>query len=207
MKNNFTTKENEKYHSKPDEVDDYLYIGPYTCANTTASLDNVSIKHIINVTKEHPNYFPQFYDYMKIPVSDECKEDLAQYLDNAADYIEYAVKNRENILVHCAAGQSRSASIVLAYLVKHQQMTLKDALEFLKSKRNCVSPNIGFIRCLMDFEKKLTGDVTVDDKEILVDYIKNFFPQLSNNKILDELKKCNFDPEETATNLCDFCFD
>ena len=43
------------------------------------------------------------------------------------------------------AGQSRSASMVLAYLMKKREMSFSDALDFVKVKRPSVSPNPGFI--------------------------------------------------------------
>ena len=42
---------------------------------------------------------------------------------------------------------NRSATIVLAYLMKSEDMKLQDAYDFLKSKRPEVRPNLG--KCLV----------------------------------------------------------
>jgi len=48
--------------------------------------------------------------------------------------------------VHCAAGVSRSASIVIAYLMKINHWTFENAYSFVKSKRKIIDPNFGFKR-------------------------------------------------------------
>jgi protein-tyrosine phosphatase len=40
----------------------------------------------------------------------------------------------DKVFVHCAAGMSRSATIVIAYLMWKQKMLLSDAIDFVKKK-------------------------------------------------------------------------
>jgi protein-tyrosine phosphatase len=51
-----------------------------------------------------------------------------------------------NLLVHCAAGISRSSSTVIAYLMKKFGWTYVKAHGFVRGKRPVISPNNGFIR-------------------------------------------------------------
>ena len=51
-----------------------------------------------------------------------------------------AVGEKRSCLVHCSAGMSRSATLVLAYLVRHVGMSLLDALSHTKARRPLVSP-------------------------------------------------------------------
>ena len=51
-------------------------------------------------------------------------------------------------------GVSRSASIVIAYLIRNHHMTYNEAFKFVKSKRACVKPNSGFVKCLRAWEEK-----------------------------------------------------
>jgi len=51
--------------------------------------------------------------------------------------------------VHCMAGRSRSATVVLAYLMTRHGMSLADAYQFLKSKRPGISPNLGYMGLLL----------------------------------------------------------
>lgn len=59
------------------------------------------------------------------------------------------------MLVHCVAGVSRSAALVLAYLVKYQCKSLRDAYHLLASKRQLVRPNMGFWRQLIHYEQSI----------------------------------------------------
>lgn len=59
------------------------------------------------------------------------------------------------VFVNCFAGVSRSATIVIAYLIYKQNMTYQDAYDFLKSKRYVISPNSHFINQLVKLEKEL----------------------------------------------------
>ncbi|KAJ1144451.1 hypothetical protein NDU88_010750 [Pleurodeles waltl] len=58
------------------------------------------------------------------------------------------------VLVHCFKGKSRSATLVLAYLMIYQNMTLLDALVTVSAKRH-IGPNEGFLQDLRHLDKKL----------------------------------------------------
>lgn len=45
------------------------------------------------------------------------------------------VSRGEVVLVHCVAGVSRSVTLCLAYLVKWEKMTLRDAYHHMKQRR------------------------------------------------------------------------
>lgn len=72
-----------------------------------------------------------------------------------------------HVQVHCRAGISRSASLVLAHMLLSRAamgspITLRDAVAHAKARRACVSPNEGFMAQLCALEERLTGAVTVD---------------------------------------------
>lgn len=59
--------------------------------------------------------------------------------------------------MHCMAGVSRSASLVMIYLVKYERMTLRQAYHYVKSARPVIRPNVGFWKQMVDYEKRLRG--------------------------------------------------
>ena len=54
-------------------------------------------------------------------------------------------------------GVSRSAAIVIAYLIRNQGLSYEKALDLVKRKRACVKPNAGFVRALQEWESSITG--------------------------------------------------
>jgi len=46
--------------------------------------------------------------------------------------------------VHCFAGVSRSATIVIAYLMQEKEMNMEIAFSFASQARPIIFPNMGF---------------------------------------------------------------
>ncbi|KAL5720254.1 hypothetical protein ACHQM5_012933 [Ranunculus cassubicifolius] len=88
---------------------------------------------------------------MAVPLRDMERENLLDYLDVCLDFIDSSRKIG-GVLVHCFAGVSRSASIITAYLMKTEQLSVEDALQSLKESCDFVCPNDGFLDQLKMFE-------------------------------------------------------
>ena len=59
----------------------------------------------------------------------------------------------ENILIHCYMGSSRSATIVILYLMDKYKMTLEKAIHLIKQKRDIININTRFLENLQDYQK------------------------------------------------------
>ena len=80
---------------------------------------------------------------------------MASSLREVAAFINGAVTGGGVCLVHCAAGISRSATAVLAYLVLHTRLSLREALGVVICARRPVWPNDGFMRVLIALENEV----------------------------------------------------
>jgi protein-tyrosine phosphatase len=90
--------------------------------------------------------------------SRECFEKACAFIDEAVS--SHSPEFPVVVYVHCAGGVSRSASIVLWYLVKNGT-PLVQAWQQLKDLREVIGPNAGFFNLLLDFEKELFGCETM----------------------------------------------
>ena len=90
-----------------------------------------------------------------IRARDSSTQNLSRVLPEAVAFITEAVSGGGKILVHCFAGVSRSASCVIAYLMKSKQIGYEEALAMTKAKRECVEPNEAFIRQLQEYQSQL----------------------------------------------------
>lgn len=104
-------------------------------------LEKLQITCVINAAPELPDTpLPLTPDgskpvYLKVPVMDKSDNNISDYFDEVADLIEQIRQTNGITMVHCVAGVSRSASLVLAYLMKHMKMTLKDAFQLVRTAR------------------------------------------------------------------------
>jgi protein-tyrosine phosphatase len=151
---------------RPSKVLPFLYIGDKKHAKNRAVLQELNIKRIVNVTPTRAvdpiagcmNFFEKEgadkFLYKRIPINDNRGEDLLSHLEGVVAFIE-AGRFHGSVLVHCQKGVSRSASVVVAYLMKHRGLTLNDALKYLRLRRPEVKPHEAFMHQLGQFEQQL----------------------------------------------------
>jgi atypical dual specificity phosphatase len=92
---------------------------------------------------------------LQIPIRDQPFEELAAHLAKTTAFINDALKRRGSVLVHCVQGMSRSASVVSAYLIAAYGWSVKDAVEYVRSKSSNAFPNTGFIHQLQEYRDTL----------------------------------------------------
>ncbi|VDO20840.1 unnamed protein product [Brugia timori] len=140
---------------RASQIFPYLYLGTEWNACDWQWLENNGIKYIVNVTNEVENFFPARLKYLKIRVSDEASTELLKYWNQTNQFIKEAKEKGGAVLVHCKKGISRSSSTVIAFAMKEYGWALSQAMEHVKNKRGCITPNIGFVEQLRTFEGML----------------------------------------------------
>lgn len=78
-------------------------------------------------------------------------------LKAATAFIHEARRSHKKVMVHCSMGISRSAAVVIAYLMQHEKMSLRQAWDRVRERRGIARPNAGLIRLLGRFEVELHG--------------------------------------------------
>ncbi|KAL8619751.1 hypothetical protein ACOMHN_025837 [Nucella lapillus] len=134
----------------------FLYLGNERDAAALESLRRHNITYVLNVTAHVPQHWQAHgIRYKRIPASDSGQQNLKQYFEEAIEFIDDARQQGANVLIHCHAGVSRSATITIAYLLKHTRLAMGDAYKFVKAKRGIISPNFNFLGQLLEFEQDL----------------------------------------------------
>lgn len=136
------------------------------------------IDFVVNITTDAP--FWEDIESIRLPLEDDVNANLLPHLDTAVDRIhELITKKNFHVLVHCVAGVSRSATVVIAYLMKYKKLDLRSAFNFCNSLRPVVRPNNGFMQQLINYELQLFGKNSVvmveADVEGTIINIPNFF--------------------------------
>ena len=111
-------------------------------------------------------YKPHNIQFHGVQAVDLKSFPLAEYFHQAADWIEMILAGQGTVFVHCVQvmklilqillmkqqhtqGISRSATLVLAFLIIKKRMKLQDAIMRVKQKRS-IAPNEGFMLQLIE---------------------------------------------------------
>ena len=91
--------------------------------------------------------------------------------DETYKFIKEAKEQNGSILVHCKMGVSRSASCVIAYLMKEYKLNMHQALEKVREQRPIVDPNEGFLRQLEEYNGILNAKMDFQNSILINDEI------------------------------------
>lgn len=111
------------------------------------------VKGLLTMAAELPLHkqfmgLQHYVDYKYIPMDDSPTQDLVSNLPDALNFISWQLEKGHTVLVHCAAGISRSASVVIAYLMMTYDMPFRAAYGYVKARRPIINPNPGFMHQL-----------------------------------------------------------
>merc|ERR1711872_9120 len=157
-------KAKEKDPPSAHEIIPNLFLGNKAAAENTEYLKTNKITHLLNMgsdSKRSTKFFvvpdkeglekegielkscPEWRDMKIIDCFAEC-----------TDWIQKSLDEEGRVLVVCWQGASRSAAIVLAFLVRKMNMRLEEAVMLVKRERD-IRPNNAFLQQLIDYEASL----------------------------------------------------
>ena len=89
--------------------------------------------------------------------TEDLKDEMRDKIFDIDCICQYNMQNSNNqnrVLVHCAMGRSRSATMVIMYLMRKYQIEWNLAFDIVKHRRDVVDPNEGFLSKLKEYEGK-----------------------------------------------------
>jgi len=139
--------------NQPVLVTKGIYIGSYRAERNREACQREGITHILQVAYGLEPSHPNCFKYLSVDVCDAPSEDLVAHFPECFAFINEALEQNGNVLVHCAAGISRSASVIIGFNMQRNNITYNAAFKQLYSVHPWVMPNSGFKKQLREFER------------------------------------------------------
>ncbi|KAM7276768.1 hypothetical protein ACFE04_018634 [Oxalis oulophora] len=176
---------------RPSSVSSSLFIGGALAARSIYTLRHFAITHILclcsNEIGQSESQYPELFEYknfstkyelgepnklnkmllfvqvvLPVHICDSEDSNISSIFEEASDFIDHVEQIGGKVLVHCFEGKSRSATLVLAYLMLRKKYTLLEAWNALRRVHRRAQPNDGFARILLDLDRKLHGKVSME---------------------------------------------
>eukprot|EP01105_Mastigella_eilhardi_P008653 TRINITY_DN208_c3_g1_i1.p1 TRINITY_DN208_c3_g1~~TRINITY_DN208_c3_g1_i1.p1 ORF type:complete len:591 (+),score=113.36 TRINITY_DN208_c3_g1_i1:100-1773(+) len=140
-----------------NEILPNLYLGSFQSARNKHKLQALGVTHILTVMRAEflTSLYPEHFKYHVIPVDDVESTYLLAHFDECHKFIDEARDNNTGVLVHCGVGVSRSATIVISYVMRKLALTREEATTYVHDRRDIIAPNPGFVEQLEAFEGHL----------------------------------------------------
>ena len=159
------------------EIIPNLFLGSVEASTDNNFIFNKKISVIVNCSKDLKNEFqlnllkpieeaPQeiqewlynnsyYIKYYRIPIDDNGKdieiENFYKYTMRILHLIIDEYKKGKNILVHCLAGNQRSAAFICAFLMYYKNISFEESVKYLLEKK----PNVFFFGQMINFKNAL----------------------------------------------------
>nr|XP_033808069.1 serine/threonine/tyrosine-interacting protein isoform X2 [Geotrypetes seraphini] len=145
-----------------------LFLGPYSSAmkSKLPILQKCGITHVVCVRQNieanfiKPN-FEQLFRYLVLDIADNPVENIIRFFPMTKEFIDGSLQTGGKVLVHGNAGISRSAALVIAYIMETFGIKYRDAFTYVQERRFCINPNAGFVHQLQEYEAIYLAKLTI----------------------------------------------
>lgn len=135
-----------------------IFLGSARDAADIEFLERNKIGLVINFATEVPNpdwmKYVKNIDYVHFKLHDNSSQVIIPTILQVYDFLPTYLENtKKNVLFNCYAGISRSATALIGFIMLYLDLDLKTAYHIVKSKRNIIRPNSGFMEQLNFLDK------------------------------------------------------
>jgi protein-tyrosine phosphatase len=150
----------------PSRILPFLYLGSAVDARSASKLSVLGVSRILNVSDS-----ARFEDDPRIVlkhilVSDFGDTNLVPVFSACNEFIAAAKSEGATILVHCRHGQNRSPTVVLAYLMEREGVSLKDAYHLVSTVRPNVAVHEAYFEQLRQLEISRYGANSLSQDDV-----------------------------------------
>jgi hypothetical protein len=144
------------------KIEDGLFIGDSEVAQDFDFFDSNQVTYVVNCAGSVvPNGWASIsVKYLTYEWSDTDGQIILDGNDKVIgevyDFMQGAVERAESVLVHSENAQSRSCTVIIAYLMMKYKWALQKAMDFLSSRSVEMRLNPAFLEQLAEFEQRLS---------------------------------------------------
>ncbi|KAL6067869.1 Dual specificity protein phosphatase 26 [Balamuthia mandrillaris] len=141
---------------EPHRILPYLYLCSYRCFREPQQrIAEQGFTHGLSVGGPIPQEVKSLLQGCKEleGLDDRPEEDLYSHFEACYQWMEQVRQSGGKLIVNCYEGTSRSATIVIAYLMKKEQIRMEEAMRRVVDIRPIVNPNRGFRQQLQKWEQ------------------------------------------------------
>lgn len=104
----------------------------------------------------------RLFTYHTTKIKDRENEDIFPLFEASYHTLEAVREAGGRVLVHCVQGISRSSSVVIAYLMRSREWSLKKAYEHCRAARSIAKPIAWFLLELIRYEETLASRMALE---------------------------------------------
>jgi len=130
-----------KANEEINYIVDNIYLGD--CSHEEEELLTLGISYVFNMTPHNYRKYDKIIEF-NIPLKDEITQNIIDIFPDVVKKVKELNDTGAKIYIHCHAGVSRSASLVIYYLIVYYNIDFEQAFKYVREKRVCVQPNHGF---------------------------------------------------------------
>ena len=134
---------------------DNIYLGNCLAAIDEEYLKSYNITTVVNCAFELPSEY-NFTKFLELKLVDSNDTSLIPKLEVAYKFIKLNSKN--NVLIHCGSGITRSASLFIFYLMKEKGWDYDECYNYVKERRPIINPGEGYETRLKEYYEKNIKD-------------------------------------------------
>ncbi|CAG9796121.1 unnamed protein product [Diatraea saccharalis] len=132
-----------------------LYLSNARAAADPTVLRQLNITHVLTIEAHRlpkSTFANTNISTLFIRADDTPQTNLLSYFPMANAFIDEGLQ-KGNVLVHCHFGVSRSATIVIAYLMGKYKLSFEQAFGYVRQRRRFINPNPGFVNQLRQYQR------------------------------------------------------
>nr|XP_009942930.1 PREDICTED: dual specificity protein phosphatase 19 [Opisthocomus hoazin] len=145
--------------------------GSQDAAHDLETMKKYKVTHVLNVAYGVQNAFLNDFIYKTISILDLPETDITSYFPECFEFIEKAKIQDGVVLVHCNAGVSRAAAVVIGFLMNSERLSFARAFSLVKNARPASCPNPGFIEQLHKYQdQNIKANGSINDHDCFTSF-------------------------------------